>query len=240
MNFRQPVEIRSFAFGEPDVDLAGTMSVWDGGFASSFGPPGRVEGSGSEEEWILAGAGFELTFAPASAVAELELGDAGIRSLHQLAHVRGTVVVGGVEQAVDCPGRRCLRLGALDGKRFDSLRAVSAWFGAEDGLAVLAVRPRRARGHDSELLAGVLFQAGDPVPVGESRLSSAYDADGVPTRVGLELWLGDDEDEYATRAAGEATGVAAVSEDPPLRVELLRTRMRGREGVGVYELLRAR
>ena len=241
MTFRQPVDIRSFAFGEPNGDLAGTVSVWDGGFASSFGDaPPRVEGPDPEEEWFLAGAGFELTFAPTSKVAELELGDGALTSQDQLAHVHGTVVVGGGEHPVDCPGLRSRRVGGLDGKRFDSRRAVSAWFGTEDGLAVLAARPRRARGHDNELLAAALFEGGHAVPVADPRLSTAYDAGGIPTRVGLELWMSDDEGEHARRAAGEATPLAAVSDDPPLRAGLLTIRMSGREGIGVYELLRAR
>ena len=79
------------------------------------------------------------------------------------------------------------------------------------------------------------------MPVTEPRLSSTYTADGVPARVGLELWLGEEEGEqYPRRAAGEAIGRAAVSDDPPLRSELVRWRMRGREGLGVYDLLRAR
>ena len=240
MSYRQPAEIRSFAFGEPDADLIGTMSVWDGGFCSSFGAPGRVEGSDPGEEWQLAGPSFELTFAPGGEIAEVELADAGIRSLHQLAHVRGTVVVDGEEHAVDCAGQRSRRLGALDAKHFDSLRAVSAWFGGEDGLAVLAARPRRARGHDTEQLSGVLLEGGVAIRVTEPRLSSTYTAGGVVARVGLELWLGEDDEQYARRAAGEAIGRGAVSDDPALRSEMLSMRMRGREGVGVYDLLRAR
>ena len=240
MSYPQPVDIRSFAFGEPDGDLVGTASVWDGGFCSSFGTPAQVDGWDTDDEWRIAGSDFKLTFAPAGEVAELELAEAGIRSLHQLAHVQGTVLVDGVERAVDCAGQRSRRLGALDGKRFDAVRAVSGWFGNEDGLAVLAARPRRARGHDTELLSGVLLEGGLPVPVAEPRLSSTYTANGVPARVGLELWLGEDDEQYARRAAAEALGRAAVCEDPPLRSELLRWHMRGREGVGVYDLLRTR
>jgi hypothetical protein len=151
------------------------------------------------------------------------------------------MMVDGEERIVDCAGERSRRLGTLDGKRFQSLRAVSAWFGDEVGLAVLAARPRRARGHDSELLAGTMFEAGVPVPVTEPRLSTTYTADGVPARVGLELWFGEEEGEqYARRAAGEAIGRAAGCEDPSLRSEVVRWRMRGREGIGVYDLLRAR
>jgi hypothetical protein len=130
-------------------------------------------------------------------------------------------------------------LGRLDGKRFESLRVVSAWFGGENGLAVLAARPRRARGHDGELLAAVMVEGGVPVPVTDPRLSTTYSADGVPARVGLELWFGEGDDEHARRAAGEAIGRSAVCNELSLRSELLRCRMRGREGIGVYDLVRA-
>ena len=240
MSKRQPAETRSFAFGEPDGALFGTAPVWDGGSCSSLGAPLRVEGADLDDEWLIAGQGFELAFAPLGEVAELELAEAGISAVYQLSHVHGTMVVAGEERVVDCAGERSRRLGALDGKRFQSLRAVSAWFGDEDGLAVLAARPRRARGHDTELLAGTLVEGGVPVRVTEPRLSSTYTADGVPARVGLELWFGDEEaDQYARRAAGEAIGRPAVCDDPPLRSELLRWRMRGREGIGVYDLLNA-
>ena len=241
MSDRQPAEIRSFAFGDPDGDLLGTASVWEGGSCSSFGTPVHVEGLDPDDEWRLAGESFDLTFAPVGEVAELELADAGIRSLHQLAHVRGTIALDGSEHVVDSGGQRSRRVGALDGKRFAGLRAVSAWFDGDDGLAVLAARPRRARGHDTEVLDGVLLEGGVPVRVTEPRLSSTYTADGTPARVGLELWVGEeDADQYARRAGAEAVGRRAVCDDPPLRSELLRWRMRGREGTGVYDLLRAR
>jgi hypothetical protein len=235
-------ETQSLAFGEPDGDLFGTATVWDGSSCSSFGAAVHVEGNGPDEEWRLSGDGVELTFAPMGAAAELDLADAGITCVYQLAHVQGTVTLDGGERAVDCAGQRSRRLGALDPKRFGALRTVSAWCGDADGVAVLAARPRRARGHDSDLLDAVLVDGGVPVRVTEPRLSSTYTADGLPARVGLELWFGevDSEDQYTRRAAGEAIGRAAACEDPGLRSELLRWRMQGRVGVGVYELLRAR
>ncbi|MDQ6776835.1 MAG: hypothetical protein M3071_11625 [Actinomycetota bacterium] len=229
------------AFGEPDGELFGTATVWDGGSCSSFGAPVHVEGHGPDDEWRIFGDGIELTFVPVGEAAELELAEAGIASVYQLARVHGTVALDGGRREVDCAGQRTRRLGALDPKRFCALRAVSAWFGDTEGVAVLAARPRRAKGHDSELLDGVLLEGGVPVRVTEPRLSSTYTADGVPSRVGLELWLGEvDSEQHARRAAGEAIGRPAACEDPGLRSELLRWRMQSRVGVGVYELFRAR
>jgi hypothetical protein len=238
----QPAETWSFAFAQPDGELFATATVWDGGSCSTFGTPLRAEGAGPAEEWRLTGDGVALTFAPVGEPAELELADAGITTLYQLARVQGTLSLDGGEREVDCPGQRTRRLGILDPKRFAALRAVSGWFGDADGVAVLAARPRKARGHDSELLDAVLLDDGVPVHVSEPRLSSTYTAAGVPARVGLELWLGeeDDADQYARRAAAEAIGRAAACPDPQLRAELLRWRMQGRVGVGVYELLETR
>ncbi|HWF24141.1 MAG TPA: hypothetical protein VG275_01740 [Solirubrobacteraceae bacterium] len=240
MSHGPPAEIRSFSFGDPAGELVGTASAWAGGFCSSFGGPFEVEGSDPGEEWRLTGDGFELTFAPVGEPGELELADAGISALYQLAHVRGTVTIDGEARAVDGAGQRSRRMGAPDGKRFGSLRAVSGWFGEEDGLALLAVRPRRARGHDSELLAAVLIEGGVAVRVTEPRLSSTYTSDGAPARVGLELWIGEeDAEQYPRRAAGETLGRSLLCDDS-LRAELLRLRMRGREGTGLYELVQSR
>ncbi len=42
----------------------------------------------------------------------------------------------------------------------------------------------------------------------DPRLSTTYDEHGEPLRVGVELWLGDDEDgeQWPRRVAGAATG----------------------------------
>ncbi|MEA2196188.1 MAG: hypothetical protein QOJ25_239 [Solirubrobacteraceae bacterium] len=231
MSERLPAEIRSFSFGDPDGELVGTAAVWEGGSCSSFGEPFQVTPLG--EEWRLVGESVELTFAPVGEVVELELEEAGISARYQLAHVRGSVG----ERVVDGAGQIAQRAGVPDGKRFSALRAVSGWFGEAEGLAVLAARPRRARGHDTELLAAALIEGGVAVPVTEPRLSSTYGADGVPVRVGLELWLGEeDTEQYPRRAAGESIG-RSLACDGSLRSQLLRWRMRGRQGTGVYELL---
>ncbi|HWF34314.1 MAG TPA: hypothetical protein VG295_03055 [Solirubrobacteraceae bacterium] len=230
-------QTRSFAFGEPDGELYGTATVWDGGSCSTFPGPVRAEGNGIDGEWRLTGDGVELAFAPVGEAAELDLPDAGITHRYQLARVRGAIA----DRELDCAGQRSTRVGSLDGKRFGALRTVSGWFAGNDGLAVIAARPRRARGHDSELVQAVVIEDGVPVPVADPRLSSTYTADGVPARVGLELWIGEDEaDQYARRAAGEALAQSAVCTDPPLRSELLRWHMQGRQGIGVYELLHTR
>lgn len=258
MSSARSAEIRSLGFGDPESAVAGVASVWDGGSCSTLGTALRVEGSGSEQEWRLLGEGVELSFAPAGVAAELELAEAEISVSFQLAHVRGTIVRAGGnpvvaqaegeraiasaegERAVDCIGLRSVRCGAPDGKRISALRVVCGWFHSEEALALLAARPRRARGHETDLVAGVLLEEGSATAIADPRLSSTYTAAGVPTRVGLELWLHEDEEaeQYPRRAAAQAFGASMTCPDST-RAELLRWRMRGRHGFGTYELVRA-
>ena len=243
MSSALPAAIRGLAFGDPAGNVAGTASAWDGGSCSSLGGEVRVEGSDPDEPWRLEGDGLDLTFAPVGPPAELRLDDAGVSLSYQLARVTGHVVREGDELAIDCGGERTYRLGAPDGKRFSALRVVSGWFGTDAGLIVLAARPRKARGHESDLMAGVLVEGETAMPISDPRLSSTYTAAGVPRRVGLELWIGEDDDEdaeqYARRAAAQAAGPWLAC-DMGGASELLRWRMRGRAGVGVYELIEAR
>ena len=238
-----PADIRGFAFGDPTGEIAGTAAIWEGGSCSdSSGGELRLDGSGPGEPWRLQGDGLDLTFAPAGESVELELAEAGLALAYQLARVTGHLVRDGEELAVDCAGQRSHRWGAPDGRRFQALRVVSACFAADTGLVVLAARPRKARGHESDLMAGVLVEGGVPVDIFEPRLSSTYTTDGVPRRVGLELWIGDEDDEeaenYTRRAAAAAIGPWLPCGEGG-RLELLHWRMRGQEGVGVYELVQA-
>lgn len=185
-------------------------------------------------DWRLEGDGVELETSP--------------NCEHEgLVTVRGRFLIGGVEQAIDCLGRREV-LSGLDPTSCDSIRDVSAWFGPEDGISVVAARPAGSRGHEDDVMAAWAFEAGQPVPIEEPRLSTTYDGDGVPIRAGLELWPevveeGDEEEPPVThpiRAAGEAAGAVASTAAGPLTVQarLFRWHARGLEGAGVYVLAR--
>ncbi len=86
-----------------------------------------------------------------------------------------------------------------------------------------------ARGEDQEI-------AVDP------RLSTTYDGRGTPRRVGVELWLGadDDENQHSRRVAGLATGsfVSATFDGRSLSAYALQCASRGEPGAGVYLLLK--
>ena len=78
--------------------------------------------------------------------------------------------------------------GELDWEAFESLGVVSAAF--EDGtlLAVVAARPAGAAGHDSPPLGALVLPGGEVVELAEALLSTQYDSEGAPSRIGLELY----------------------------------------------------
>ena len=201
---------------------------------------GSLAGSGEREEWRIASDLGELNISP--------LGEAVPTSTQQgfdqLCRIRGRVTRDREESTVDCLGRRASRSPFPDFARFRSLRDVSAWFEPGEGLSLVSLRPRRAPGQADDAITATVFEPGATVAVAEPRLSTTYSSDGVPLRLSLELWLDDDDEEtgrYPRRAAGEAIGARAHFRRGELELdaELLRCHSHGREGAGVYLLVRS-
>lgn len=136
------------------------------------------------------------------------------------------------------PGLR-LRISVEEG--FGSLRVAQATL--EDGraLALAAVRPAGAPGHDRDRLCAEVLGDGSVEAVADARLSTTYGQAGEPLRVGLELWpeSGEDETVYPRRAAGEIAGGPLALAGPGLegRAWRVRWRSRGEGGHGVYALI---
>ena len=225
--------IRTLTFA--DLESGTWGAAWDlGDGQGGFGLVGALSAS-LTGGWRLEGEGVELEVVADGVRSELEEG------FDELVTVQGRVA----DRSVQCLGRRGERQ-RLDPADYESIRDVSAWFAPDDGVAVLAARPRRSRGHDAELLTVSAFEAGRSLPIADPRLSTAYGADGSPSRAGLELWLEQPEDaEEEThhppyRAAGEAIGAAATAGTGSLAVEgrLFRWHWRGRDGAGVYVIVR--
>jgi hypothetical protein len=125
-----------------------------------------------------------------------------------------------------------------DWRAAEELRLVSAVFEDERALALAALRPRRARGHDRDATACHLEEAGEPVGLIDALLSTEYDGDGLPRRIGLELWM--EEDSPPLRVAGDRHGDVEVAGDGVLRQHArLSFRLEGVGGTGTYELLRS-
>jgi hypothetical protein len=240
--------MRTLAFG----DLA--AGVWGAAWLSSarafvcLGTPeahalaaARLEGSDAREDWRLLGERTELTASPLKEPIEFAGADGAPTGFEQLCRVRGRFVAAdGAERDVDCLGRRSLRSAELDLERVESLRDISAWFEPEEGLAVVALRPSGARGHDTDEVTAAVLDSETSAPVADPRFSTTYSRAGRPIRSSLELWLGQAEDEYPRRAAGEALGPHAslVHEGVDVQASLFRWHSRAREGAGVYILAR--
>jgi hypothetical protein len=208
-----------------------------------------VDWSQDNDQWRLAGDGFELVITPAEAasVEGLPAADASSSGTtkagcHQLCHVRGQYTLGGVEYAVDCTGARTSADRGGELQSFDSVRSVSALFAGNQGLTLLSCRPRGATGHEHDQLTAAVCENDSCLAVTDPRLSTTYTSDGLPARVSLEFWLGEGEAQYLRRAAGEALAPVAAVHANGLEAVLapFRWRSRGLEGRGVYLLARSR
>jgi len=240
--------LRTLAFG----DLAVWGVSWSSGSgdasltALGSGPgvtilPGeRLSDPEADDEWRLEGGEVALVVTPVGELVDVHAQQDGIEGWDQLCRVSGQFG----QHDVNCLGLRSSWSDTIELGKFESIRAVSAWFDSQEGMALTAFRPRKAKAHDGDLLAAAVFAADGSAPVEDPRLSTTYTADGWPARAGLELWLGgtDSEQQYPRRASGEAIGARAqaLAGALELRAEPFRWHSRAREGVGMYLLARRR
>ncbi|MBV9363882.1 MAG: hypothetical protein JOY89_06565 [Solirubrobacterales bacterium] len=200
-------------------------------------------GEGSEE-WRLAGGTTTLDVSPTGEAVAAPASESGIEAWDQLCRVTGRFELNGAERSVECLGLRSWFSPVLELERYESIRAVSTWFGPDEGMALAAFRPRKAKAHDRDVLAATVIAADGPARVEDPRLSTTYAEGGWPVRAGLELWVtGKEPDQqYPRRASGEATGARAeaLSGTLELRAEPFRWHSRGRDGAGMYLLARRR
>jgi hypothetical protein len=249
------MDFQTLSFGDLQTGIWG---VWWAGAQLLVGPDGsvlsqaaRLAASGHADAWQMSGSHVELSAVPEGAAAPLLVAnDSGGEPIgfEQLCRVRGTFAAGGTTHAVDCLGHRGARHG-LEPAGFESVRDVAASFAPDEGLALVAARPRNSGGHERDLVTAAVFEAGHAAPVADPRLSTTYSLAGLPRRASLELWIEvEDSDEeggthqYPRRAAGEAVGPDLTASETPLElhVQLLRWHYRGQVGAGVYVLARAR
>jgi hypothetical protein len=245
--------LRTLAFGDRSVwgaswssDSAGSsLTALGAGPQATVLPGVRLPESdaGADAEWRLDIDDVALVVTPAGEPVDVQAAQDGIEGWDQLCRVSGRFG----QYEVDCLGVRSGWSDAIDLKRYQSIRAVSVWFGPDEAFAVTAFRPRKAKAHDADLLAAAVIAAERSAPVEDPRLSTTYAADGWPARAGLELWLAapegsDSEQQYTRRASGEAIGTRAQAQagELELRAEPFRWHSRAREGTGMYLLARRR
>ncbi len=248
---------RALSFGDLETGVWGSAWTLDVGRAafSLFGdgtevhplePAATINATDDAAAWELSGQGVELRSLPESQPADVPGG------FDQLVRIQGRLQALGADREIDCLGIR----GARDRvalEEFESVRDVAAWFAPDQGMAVLAARPRGAASHADDVLSASAFEEGHALAVADPRLSTTYLEGGLPARASFELWpeqaaAAEDESEDEAeeprprRAAGEAIGPRGSYEGDGLTVHaaLFRWHSRGRQGAGVYVLARAR
>jgi hypothetical protein len=235
--------LRTVTFGSLDGDgVWGAAWFADGGEIAIGSPSGAggdsvwsvesdaLRGAESTEPWTLVGDGITLSITGAAEPVHARF-DGDADGFDQLCRVQGTAR----DLEVDCLGRRATR-SALDLSRYQAIRDVSVWFEPDEGVALTALRPRKAKHHGKDVIAAAVLDAPGGKPVADPRLSTTYDADGAPWRVGLELWLEEENgDQFPHRTAAESLP-AGIQVGDELRMTVLRAHSRGREGMGVYLL----
>jgi hypothetical protein len=242
--------LRTLAFGDGSVWGASWSSDATGAALTALGAgadanvipglrlPDSVVDAG--DEWRLEDDGVALVAAPVGELVDVQAAQDGLAGWDQLCRITGRF--GGSE--VDCLGVRSAFSDDVELARLDSIRAVSVWFEPDEAFALTAFRPRKAKGHDGDLLAAAVIAADGSASVEDPRLSTTYGSDGWPARASLELWLSGQEPErqYPRRASGEAVGprAEAVAGELELRAAPFRWHSRGREGAGIYLLARRR
>jgi hypothetical protein len=255
-------ESETYAFADPEGDVCGIARLGrsdegESGLVLVFrgGEPVAVKADGAgtagltveeleaDGRWRVTFDGdvpFDLEFDALGEAMVLAAGDAaaeagGMEGSDHVCRVAGTV--GGAPFAGS--GQRGRAWGDPDWDKMILARTIGAWF--EDGraLSAVAIRPEKASSHaDEHVTLSLLDADGTVVPVDVPRISTSYDGEERQRAVGLELYVGA-EDDFALRAAGEV--VAGTSLDlGRLRLDcaFFRWRMAGHEGVGRYDVLR--
>jgi len=239
--------LRIVTFGDLDTGIWGaTWASSDAALAlraggSALTAPATIETGDEGEDWTLRADGVELTVSPEAEPVSSEV----LGGFDQLGRLSGHATLSdGNTVTIEALCRRGIR-DALRPGAADSIRDVSCWFEPDRGLALTAVRPRKTKGHDRDLIAAAVLDVEGAHPIAEPRLSTTYTEDGRPARAGLELWRAEDENgeqSYPTRAAGEVAGPGLVTaaEGMEVQAEPFRWHSRGAEGTGVYLLVRPR
>jgi hypothetical protein len=148
-----------------------------------------------------------------------------------LCAVIGTV--GGAR--VDCLGTATETTEPPAWAELDAVRGVTAVFGPDRAVFLLARRPRGALGHGHELVEACLLLDGELADVENARLSTVYDGDGRQRNAGVELFLPDED--FPRRLSGTVRAGASLSlEGLRVNAAMFGWQMEGREGAGLYEL----
>lgn len=126
----------------------------------------------------------------------------------------------------------------IDWEQAEALRLISVVF--EDGraLAIAAVRPRGAAGHDADAIEGVLLPAeGDGERLDEALISVEYGPDGKVRRVGLELYETPEARPLRVAADADGSPIEFTEDGVSHGLAPMTFRMDGQTGTGLFEAL---
>jgi hypothetical protein len=240
---------RAFAFAEsdaggrwgaawlpPGAPSTGVLAIGD----HTRTEPLQLEGADPSEPWRLtADPDTELVLEPLGEPAWNDP-EKPADGFQQLCRVTGTLGATHGGGRLECLGLRTVRGAALD-PAVRSIRLVAGWFNDQDGFALLAGRPRKAKGQDEDVVAAALFEAASARVVTDPRLSTTYTESGRPTRAGVELWIEGDADPellYPRRALGQArtAPVEWTVGEVAMEAQAFHWFSGGHEGPGVYLL----
>ena len=201
-----------------------------------------LRSGGADGDWLLEGDEASVAFRSTRSRGRGHDADGRLSIEDQLCQVSGRLRIDGTEAEVDGLGWGSSAETEPDGG-LDSFRFLAGWLASDFGFSLLALRPRKARGHEADVVAAVVLEDPPRPPVVDPRLSTTYTAAGRPERAGLELWLEEEsQDEgssqYPRRAAGEVvgSGLGWTQGEFDLQASLLRWHSHGHEGPGVYVL----
>ena len=213
--------IRTLAFGDAHPGRWGVAWIPAGeaaaGIALAAGQDASVVSAtvaadAGERQWRVQAPGADLLVSPLPEVVPISSPEASAEGLDQLCRVSGRLDVSGSSGEIECLGWRTVRTLALEDDRIGSFRQVWAWFDGDEGLSLLATRPRKSRGQDSDQIAASLVEPDGAGAIFDPRLSTTYRDDGRPTRAGIELWVGpkdrssDGTDQAESGSASSPTG----------------------------------
>jgi hypothetical protein len=231
-------------FGDAEAGLGGL--AWD------VGEPGALLLSEGE----VRAATFALEEGGDASTLEITTGDATVEAT--LIPQTAAITLAGKTSRIAVDVIACAAevrfAGGAQTSRFPG--QISRWFGdpvegavtfrhlannaGDDSLLVAEARGQLgARGHGDELSEAWLLHGEDVTRFEDVFISTQYDGDGDPTRLGLELWPAEAERASraaATRVAGSALGGVKTG---AAWAGLFRCHTDGSEGLGSYLLWRA-
>jgi hypothetical protein len=220
----------ALSFFDPARELSGTARagmtlLFDGTTPETIGAGPELERAPGGVVTALLPDRFELRFEPVAEPARLTGLSTTLCS-----------VTGGVGNTrVECLGTATETTEPPAWSELDAVRGITAVFGPDRAVFVLARRPRGVLGHGHELVEAKLVLDGELAVAENARVSTVYDGDGRQRSAGLELWL--PEEDFPRRVSGSVAAGASLSlEGLRMNAAMFRWHMEGREGSGAYEL----